>query len=356
MNTDETQMDFLGSHGLTQMKHRLNTKNTLYGTPILQTFCIQSVFHLCSSVAKNLCFICVTLWLLIICGCREQDSRESSVVLVEVNGRGITQADFDDEAVRRPNLSPVLILSNLVERQAMLIRAEQAGLANSPTVKRAMEDRLIAEWIATTYQKERDVTVTVTEEELESAFNARQSLFTRPPLARYAVLYRRGRNTAELTEALTAAVAQFNADREAVTNNGRLPGFGKIAADHSEDVASRYRGGDIGWVGADTASRVPPEVLAAGQAVDIGAIAGPMTVNDGVYVIMKTEEREATRMSFKEAAPALRQRLLAEKRAAVESRFKRSLMEGVRVVHKAAPVAPPVRDREDAPPTMPPGF
>ena len=302
-----------------------------------------------SPMFRLLCF----LSLCFVFGCREEQ-KDSSPVLATVNGRNITQADFDAEAAKRHTLSADAVLSNLIDRQVMLIRAEDSGIADTPTFKRHTEDRLIGEWLAKTYQKDRDAEMTVTEEELQAAYDERRGkLFTRPRLSRYAILYRKGRNIEELTGALTEALKRFNAERDEVTNNGRLPGFGKVAADHSEDTISRYRGGDVGWIGDDTASRVPGEVLAAGKALDIGAIAGPMVAGDGVYAIMKTEMRDTTQINFKEAAPALRQRLLAEKRAAVESRFKESLMDGMNVVHKAKPVAPPTRKREDVPSALP---
>ncbi|MCL1919544.1 MAG: peptidyl-prolyl cis-trans isomerase [Kiritimatiellaeota bacterium] len=295
---------------------------------------------------------------LLICGCREETSSSapSSPVLVTVNGRAITQSDFDSEAERRPNLSAEAVLSNLVERQVMLIRAEASGVADRPAFKRDMENKLISEWLATA--RDGDAAADITEDELKAAYEARQGqMFTRPPLTRYAILYRKGRDIEELKGALAEAVARFRADRDAATNNGRLQGFGKIAADHSEDTVSRYKGGDIGWVGDDTASRVPAEVLAAGKALEVGAAAGPVVADGGVYVIMKTDERAVTQIDFKEAAPALRRRLIAEKKAEADARFRAGLMEGVAVVRKASPAAPgkpPDRNpSEDAPPAFP---
>ena len=299
------------------------------------------------------------LWLILlslfICGCdkKEAPSSVSSVVLVTVGGRAVTQADFDDEAARRPGMAAEAVLSNLVERQAMLIRAEASEVARSPEFRRNTEDRLIGEWLATTFRKDRDA-VTVTEEELQAAYNARrEQLFTRPPLARYAILYRKGRNTDELSAALTEALARFEADRGGATNNDRLQGFGKIAADSSEDTLTRYRGGDIGWVGEEASSRIPAAVLAMGKLLDVGAVAGPVAAGDGVYVILKTAERDATQIDFKEAAPALRRRLVSEKQAALETRFKEGLMDGVAVVRKADPVAPQPVKKSDAPPAFP---
>jgi hypothetical protein len=270
-----------------------------------------------------------------------------------VNGRFITQNDFDDEAARRPGMSAEEVMNELVTRVAMLIRAEESGVGDTAAFRRERENKLIAEWLATAYNRERDA-VTVSEEELQSAYEARMDMFRFPPMPRFAVLYRKGRDTAELAAALDDAVALFEADREAATNNGRLPGFGKIAADHSEDAIGRYRGGDIGWVGEDTLSRVPETVLAAGRLLAPGEIAEPVAAGDGVYVIMKTDERAARLIPFNEAAPALRSRVRSEKLAALDARFKEGLMRGLDIVHKNKPAANPQPLRKpDAPPAFP---
>ena len=277
---------------------------------------------------------------------RSPVSSSGSPVLATVNGRAITQDDFDAEIARRREASADAVMSSLIERQAMLIKAEASGIADTPAFKRAAENRLVSEWLAGAFQKERDA-VTVSEDELEAAYNARkEQLFTRHPLARFAILYRKGKNTDELKNALAEAVAAFDKDRDTATNGGRLQGFGKIAADHSEDTVSRYRGGDIGWVGEGVASRVPQEVLDAGAALEVGSCAGPVTAGDGVYVVMKTAVRDASEVGFKEASPALRRRLLSEKRAAVEARFKADLMKDMAVERNAEPVINPSKEKK----------
>lgn len=302
----------------------------------------------------NLCNLWI-LSILLICGCSRSPVPQSSdsPILATVNGRVITQADFDAEAVRRPTASADTLLSNLIERQAMVIRAEAAGIADSPEFKYDTETRLITRYIDETYKKERDA-VTVTDDELQAAYEARkEAMFSRPPLARYAILYRKGRDTAELKTALAEALAVFEQDRDAATNKGRLQGFGKVAADHSEDTISRYRGGDIGWTGEGVASRVPVDVLEAGAPLDVGVPTEPFAAGDGVYVIMKTAVRDASQLSFKEASPALRRRLLTEKQSTVEARFKAALMDGIDVRREAEPVFKPGAKKPQPLPSSP---
>jgi len=282
----------------------------------------------------------------------------SSPVLASVAGRAITQADFDQEvARRRTSLAPVepeAVLQHLIEREAMLIKAEKAGIADSPEFRQETENRLIAQWLSGAFNKEREA-LSVSDQELEAAFEARkESLFRQGAQNRYAILYRKGRNVEELKAALAEAVAAFLKDRDGATQKGRLAGFGTVSANHSEDTISRYRGGDLGWFDAEKPefSRIPSEVLKAGAAQPEGGISDPLVAGDGVYVIMKCGAREPQQIAFKEAAPALRRKLLSEKRSALEASFKTGLLAGIPVERKAKPAFNAAPEKPLQPPAL----
>lgn len=268
----------------------------------------------------------------------------ASPVVAEVGGRKITQADFEAEVARRrasgqPVASSKELLSEMIEREAMLVRAEASGIAQSEAFRRDTESRLLSQWVASTLAKTRDG-VTVTDEELKNAYETRKdSTLTSAALTRLAILYRKtsGRAGDEAAAALEKSLAEgveaFEKDRAALTNNGRLAGFGKIAADYSEDTVTRYRGGDLGWLNVDQGEhpRLPKEVLAVGAALEQGKVSGPIRAGDGIYVVMKTGERAAKQMTYQEAVPMLRRRLLREKQRAVEAQFKADVLGSVPV-------------------------
>ena len=270
-------------------------------------------------------------------GCKPNatPSAETSPVVAEVGGHKITHADFEAEAARRlaaghPAASAKELLAEMVERQAMLAKAESSGIATSEAFRRDTEGRLLSQWVASTLAKSRDG-VKVTDEELKKAYEeSKDTALTSAALTRLAILYRKaagriGDDAAQaLEKSLAEGVAAFEKDRAASTNNGRLPGFGKLAADYSEDTVTRYRGGDLGWLNLEQGEhpRVPKEVLAAGAALAQGAVSAPLRAGDGVYVVMKIGERTAKQLTFQEAMPTLRRRLLREKQRAVEARFK----------------------------------
>ena len=297
----------------------------------------------------NLCFKAVlavcAVWL-VPAGCKPKTtlSAETSPVVAEVGGRTITHADFEAEAARRqasghPAASAKALLDEMIEREAMLVKAEASDIARSEAFRSDTESRLLSQWVASTLAKTRDG-VKVTDEELKKAYAERKdSALTSAALTRLAILYRKGSGRTgddavpALEKSLSEGVAAFEKDREAATNSGRLPGFGKIAADYSEDTVTRYRGGDLGWLNLEQGEhpRVPKEVLAAGAALAEGQVSAPIRAGDGIYVVMKAGERAAKQMTFQEAVPTLRRRLLREKQHAVEARFKAEVLGSVPV-------------------------
>ncbi|HRR33171.1 MAG TPA: peptidyl-prolyl cis-trans isomerase [Kiritimatiellia bacterium] len=300
--------------------------------------------------------------LIFLAGCSRDSARApgapSSPVLAMVGGRAITQADFDAEVARRrtgaADVDPETVLNQLIERQAMLIKAEASGIATNAEFRRETENRLISHWLSGTLHKDREA-VEVTEKELEEAYETRkETAFRQGAQVRFAILYRKGRNIEELKAALAEAVAVFAKDRDGVTQKGRLTGFGTVAAEHSEDTVSRYRGGDLGWFDADKpeSPRVPQEVLATGAALETGAISAPIVAGGGVYVIMKSGSRDAKQLAFKEAAPFLRRRLLSEKRDAVDAAFKTGLLADVKIELKQKPVFEPLPAKPAQPPPL----
>ena len=300
--------------------------------------------------------------LAVLAGCSRSSSpsarKSDAPILATVEGRAITQADFDEEVARRRNDGAAFeasdILRQLIEREAMLVKAEKAGVADSAAFRHETENRLISQWLSGTLDKERDA-VRVTDVELNAAYESRKdNVFRQGAQNRFAILYRKGKNAEELKADLAEAVAAFVKNRDAVTQKGRLTGFGTIAADHSEDTVSRYRGGDIGWFDAEKpeSSRVPQDVLRAGATLAIGLISDPVLVGDGVYVIMKSGSRDATQIAFKEAAPALRRKLVNEKRNSIANAFKTTLLADVKVEMKQKPsfTAPPAKPQQ--PPSL----
>ena len=249
----------------------------------------------------------------------------------------ITEEDFAFEIERRrstgrPLTDPESIIQDLIERQAMLQAAAQSEVLNDPIVRRELENRQLGQWLDRSLQVERDA-VRVTDEDLRAHYEDNIDRFRREGMARLAILYRQVQafdpqeGTEELRAALASARAAFLENREAVTQQGRLQGFGTIAADASEDTISRYRGGDLGWLEFSAlTNRIPLAVAESGLALAPGEVSDVIVVDRGVYVVMKSDERPATVTPFDEVAPTLRRRLIRIKQEEVERAFMSNLL------------------------------
>jgi peptidyl-prolyl cis-trans isomerase C len=257
--------------------------------------------------------------------------------LARVGDVAITEEDFAFEVRRRQETGRPLgdsqtILKELIERQAMLQKAERSEIMQDPAIRRELENKQLGQWLDRSLQVERDA-VRVTDDDLRAHYDAHPEAFTHPEMSRLAMLYRQVslRDPEETKAALRAELEQgraaFLADPAAATQNGQMPGFGAVAAQFSEDPGSRYRGGDLGWLEESSGEhRQPAAVIETGLALAPGAVSEVISAADGLYVVMKSDRRPARVAPFDEVAPALRRQLIRLKQEEVERRFMSNLM------------------------------
>jgi len=306
--------------------------------------------------------------MLLATACERKETPATEAPLAMVNGKAITEQDFDFEVQRRvssgrPLGSPGDILQELIERQVMLDKAAASGVLEAPEVRRELENRQLGQWLDRTLQIERDA-VSVSDAELGAYYEAEMESFTRPALARLAILYRRvavrdggaGEDAGTIRAELEKARSSYLADPNGATQQGRLIGFGTLAAQYSEDTVSRYRGGDLGWIEvANPGVSHPPDVIAAGLALGRGGVSDVMTAGDGMYVVMKVDEREARVAPFEEVAPGLRRKLIKVKQEEVERTFKSNLLAEATVAinrEKADALQMPTRSNQEQAPVL----
>lgn len=285
----------------------------------------------------------------------EQPPAEKADWIARVNGESITEQDVQFEIKRRTDAQrPVgdaqSILQDLIQRKAMLSEARRSGLLQDPAVQRELENRELGQWLDRTLQVERD-RVSVSNEEMRAYFDENRESFARPEMTRLAILYRRAvrseltNENAGLRGELEKGRAAYLADPSAATQKGRIPGFGTLAVDYSEDAISRYRGGDLGWMNAGEESRLPPAVLETGLALDVGGVSAVVPAGDGFYVVMKTDWRAAQVPPYEDVAPTLRRKLIRQKQENIERDFVSNLLAGARIEvdeQKAAGIHVPV--------------
>ena len=252
--------------------------------------------------------------------------------LATVAGTTVTEQDLLDEAAwRRANNQAVPpateLLQEIVNRLALVEKAKQTGVADDAATQRRIQSVIIA----SLREKEFDAAlakVTVADEEVAAAYEARKSEFASPGLDRFAILFQSAdakatdARKAEARKLLEDGIAQSDAQPAAGGRGPAAGGFGPVAARHSEDQVSRYKGGDIGWIEtAAKETRLPANVIEAGRALEKGKRSGVIEAADGFYVIMKTDARPGGERPLDQVTDSLRQQLLRDKRRALEEGF-----------------------------------
>lgn len=280
------------------------------------------------------------LGMLLLSGC---DQPPTSKILAHVGEEVITEADFAEEITLRlsrgRNLAtPAILIQEMIERKAMLQQAKASSIMQDPEMIRDLDNRILSQWLNDTLKQEQD-TLAITDEELQAKYEESKEVFTTPALTRIAVLVRKFSSPhpsdveiAELEQALRTAVETFNADRMDATGKGRLPGFGKVAANTSEDTVSRYRGGDLGWLDLEAGSARCPQIIVDAIAnLEEGVVSPIIRTETGLYVAMKDGFRPTVTVSLSEISTSMKRRLLREKKQLAEHTFKQRVLEKVEI-------------------------
>lgn len=244
---------------------------------------------------------------------------EAGRVLARVGEASVTVAEFEREWTRvarsAATSAPVdeqrrQLLAEMIGFRLRVAAARAAGLDRDPELvasfERALVRRLDEQWI----EKHR-ADLAVTEEEIALAYAARQESFRIPARSRAALIWIAAAKGADRRAAERRA-------EKALDEARRLPAepahFGALALDYSEETASRYRGGDIGWLAAGESSRWPPEVTAAIFALDRpGALAPLIASANGFYLVRLTAREESRLRPLASVRDDLRGDLLREK-------------------------------------------
>jgi parvulin-like peptidyl-prolyl isomerase len=136
------------------------------------------------------------------------------------------------------------------------------------------------------------------------------------------------------------------------------PGFGDLARENSEDQTSRYRGGDMGWVGLSEAEgRWGKEIADALFGLkSAGEFTGVLKSADGLHLFRLMEKQPARTKPLKEVEELVAYRVQRQKNAATEKAFEEKIRSGLPIevnqglADQIIKAAPPL---EQSPPSMP---
>lgn len=246
-------------------------------------------------------------------------------ILARVGGVTVTVAEFEREWTRvarsAPTAAPVearrrQLLDEMIGFRLRVAAARAAGLDRDPELVAAFEKSLVRRFDEQWVESHR-ADLAVTDEEVAAAYAARQESFRLPARSRAALIW------IAADQGTDRRAAERRAEK-ALDEARRLPpetaDFGALAVTYSEEPASRYRGGDIGWLAAGESSRWPSEVTAALFALDRpGALAPLVESANGFYLVRLTAREESRLRPLSSVSDILRSELLRAKHQALRA-------------------------------------
>lgn len=248
-------------------------------------------------------------------------------VVAIAKGKGIYETDLGGDAgfeardlimaenLRRAAAAEVIDPAQ-VERELGLLRAQFAGdqgfeeaLRASGFSVSALREEIAAQlrgrqWL----EKQIPPATTVTEQECRQFFASHPNLFTQALRFRAAhlLLAAHAQTPPEVVEEKEMAIADL-AKRLA-----KGEPLAQLAAEASEDEATKNRGGDLGFF---SEARMAPEFIAEIRKLAVGKVSKPFRSHLGFHIAQVTEIKAPRLLSFEEARPEISLAIANERRA-----------------------------------------
>ncbi len=281
--------------------------------------------------------------LLVVCGvtflmlgaCSEPKKHRvaDDAVLASVGDVSILSKDFVDKLLSRSNGVRELslaqkqsVLDEMIQRQLQITAAREAGFASDPAILKALENLMInklrSEQLDTLLAQ-----VSVSPVAIEQYYQQNIHRYTSPSMTRLAIirLTLSPQASADKRAAVKAQAEQVY--KLALTQPDSLNGFGSLAAKHSDHQASRYAGGDFGWIKNQTENRTLDTAVAKAleQLNENGDLAPLVEGADGYYLIKLLDRKPETQKSLDIVASNIQRILEYESRKLAEAQWFETL-------------------------------
>jgi len=252
------------------------------------------------------------------------------------------------------------LLDDVVHRRVLADRAYREGLEDDP-VFRATIERMLVQRLESVHLEPALAALTVSEEEISAYYETRRTNeYVTPARVRVAWIFVEvsPRATEEKVEELRQRAEA--ARREALALPPDTRGFGALSQKYSDDPASRYIGGELGWAyeSQKETYRYGPEVLEAALALtEPGEVSPVLRLPKGFAIVRLVLREEAAPTPLDKLRAGIRNVLMREKREAVRRAFYEESLgdREVRVDDAAlAAVEPPGEPKEEGAPKPPP--
>lgn len=256
------------------------------------------------------------------------------------------------------------LLDEMIRYRAMVAQARVEGYDTDPDVIAIFERAMVAR-----FQKEHLQTpaesLDVTDEEVAAYYAEHRSDYDRPERSRAAIVFFKSSPlaTEEKQQELQERVQQ--ALDEARTLDPSIMHFGPVARKYSDDRASRYLGGVIGWLIKYPNRKYKweaPVVDAIFSLSEPGQMTEPLSTEKGIYLVRLVDRETASPRPFEQVKNGIRHQLMRSKGELSDQAFNAGVLAGINVdVHQEifsgieAPASAAETVEEQRPPQLPAG-
>ena len=290
--------------------------------------------------------------LLLAGGCREKPVEQPDVI-ARIGEATITGAALRKELSKRnAGMSPEqrrVVFDEMVRTEVLYARARAAGLDQDSEMKLRWKRMIAAEY------EERERTKQpagkTSDKEVEAYYQARAAEFKRAARWRVAGLFLKVPKKAQPEKKAEFEREAAGLLEAARTNTAQ---FAELVRLHSEDGASRYRGGDLGLLGwKELVQRFGPEVAQNLTNLTVGEFGGPFQGPDGLWIARIVEHAPESVTPLVNVRSVIEHRLTQAGKQAADKSFNDRMREGIKVEIDEAAVGQ-ILAKTNAPAASPP--
>ena len=286
------------------------------------------------ATAYKLAGFCASLFLalglaLVHTGCRQRADAPANA-LAKVGDEVITEASYRSWWEQRMPSTDNLeerraLLGRLIERSALAQAAREVGLDQDPALIEQVENLLIGRLKETQLEPELK-SLQIPETDLKADYEANlNAKFFVPERVRVGVLWFNTRGQAPLSARYRPRLEEA---RQSAANLPVQAGFGSLAIQNSEHRASRYKGGDLGWLEVNPANdQWKEQILAiASQLQQPGEISRVVATDQGLFLVRLIERQAAHVIPYESVREGIERRLLSQRRKQMEDQFNEQIL------------------------------
>lgn len=333
------------------------------------TFVKSNHLQACMKKMRSLLWICVGC-MAVSCSqsARQKSGAQAEVdarVVAAVDGHSITVADLQAELMRRyrgKSLGALTasdrdaLLQQMLQNQSAYARAVAEGFDEAPQIQRQVRELIVSRYLEG--RMANSSVPEIQESDIQQYYEAHASEFAIPERVHFAVI-KIGVSPKATETKRSEAFARAQAILEQARGSGEKATFEALARAHSEDQATRYQGGDAGWVSRDKPDRWDVAVVAAAfQLEKPGEVSPVVSTPDAFYVVKMIDRSSAARRPLAEVKTAIAYQLGILNREKAQSQFFENLKSGQRIeINRPLleSLSAPVQQTETKPPGVPAG-